>query len=119
VKIMVDENIPAPTVVALRSMGHDVRDVRGTPCEGSTDETLWALAQTAGRLLVTTDKSFASRRGVPHSGVLLVRMRQPNWRGIPQRVLEALAGTDEGAWPGLVVSVRDTVMSRRRAREQG
>jgi hypothetical protein len=32
-KIFVDENIPLMTVRALREMGHDVRDIRGTADE--------------------------------------------------------------------------------------
>jgi predicted nuclease of predicted toxin-antitoxin system len=30
-KILVDENIPRMTVDRLRELGHEVRDVRGTP----------------------------------------------------------------------------------------
>ncbi len=37
-KIFVDENIPLMTVQALREMGHDVLDIRGTPNEGMTNE---------------------------------------------------------------------------------
>ena len=33
-KILVDENIPFPTVQTLREMGYDVLDIRGTPDEG-------------------------------------------------------------------------------------
>ena len=57
-KILVDENIPNITVTALRTAGHDVLDIRGTPRQGIVDEELWALAQTEERMLVTTDKGF-------------------------------------------------------------
>ena len=40
-KILVDENIPRITVSALRELGHDVRDVRGTRTEGMGDSDLW------------------------------------------------------------------------------
>jgi predicted nuclease of predicted toxin-antitoxin system len=113
-RVLVDENIPSPTVDALREMGHDVKDVRGTPAEGFSDEALWALAQAEGRLLVSTDKSFGRRREGVHFGVLVVRLRQPNWRRIHERVLEAMACVDEPDWEGLVLTMRDTVMSRRR-----
>lgn len=33
-KSFVDEHIPLMTVRDLRLMGHDVRDIRGTPDEG-------------------------------------------------------------------------------------
>ena len=34
-KICVDENIPLITVVELRSLGHDVLDIRGTDDRGN------------------------------------------------------------------------------------
>ncbi len=55
-RILVDENIPLMTVAALRGIGHDVLDVRGTADQGSDDPTLWQIAQQEARLLVTTDK---------------------------------------------------------------
>ena len=55
-KILVDEHIPLMTVRALRLMGHDVRDIRGTTDEGMQDDALWAMAQQEERLLLTTDK---------------------------------------------------------------
>ena len=39
-KILVDEHIPLMTVGALRLLGHDVRDIRGTPEEGMEDDAL-------------------------------------------------------------------------------
>ena len=61
-KILVDENIPSITVTELRSLGHDVLDVRGTPQQGMEDADLWRLAQLEERLLITTDKGFAEHR---------------------------------------------------------
>ena len=44
-KIFVDEHIPLMTVRTLRMLGHDVRDIRGTPDEGMEDDALWEMAQ--------------------------------------------------------------------------
>ena len=117
-RILVDENMPLTTVRALRAAGHDVDDVRGTPAEGSSDDALWGRARATRRLLITTDKSFASRPGDSHFGVLIVRVRQPNWLLIHERVLRAMALVAEADWPGLVVAMRDTAMGRRRAAPQ-
>ena len=57
-KILVDENIPRITVEALRQLGHDVKDLRGTSEEGSDDTYLWQIALNESRLLVTTDKGI-------------------------------------------------------------
>jgi predicted nuclease of predicted toxin-antitoxin system len=86
-KIFVDENIPLMTVQALREMGHDVLDIRGTPNEGMTNEALWEMIQREGRILITTDKGFTQHRDEPHHGILIVRLRQPNRWKIHQRVM--------------------------------
>jgi predicted nuclease of predicted toxin-antitoxin system len=56
--ILVDENIPVMTVAALRGLGHDVQDIRGTCEQGLPDTGLWALALAGKRMLITTDKGF-------------------------------------------------------------
>lgn len=78
--ICVDENIPLVTVEELRNLEHDVLDIRGTADQGISDDMLWARTQTERRLLITTDKGFVQRRDESHSGILVVRLRQPNNR---------------------------------------
>jgi predicted nuclease of predicted toxin-antitoxin system len=110
-RILVDENIPRMTVAALRELGHDVRDVRGTPDEGAADQQLWRIAQHEARLLISTDKGFAVHRHEDHCGVLIVRLRRPNRQAIHDRVLLAIARFAETKWPGTCVVVRDRAVS--------
>jgi len=110
-KIFVDENIPLMTVRALREMGHDVIDIRGTVDEGMADDALWEIIQREGRLLITTDKGFTKYRGELHHGILIVRLRQPNRRKIHQRVMQAMTRFATEEWPGLLVVMRDVVQS--------
>ena len=116
-KILVDENVPFMTVRALREMGHDVIDIRGTTEEGSTDEVLWQMVQKQGRLLITTDKGFTQHREESHHGILIVRLRQPNRYKIHQRVMQAMSRFEAEKWPGLLVVMRDVVQSVWRAGE--
>lgn len=109
--ILVDENIPSMTVRALTEMGHDVRDLRGSDDEGSPDDVVWQMAQDEKRLLITTDRGFATHRGEDHCGVLAVCLRRPNRRRIHERVLLALESTTEDTWRGLVVVMRDRTRS--------
>jgi predicted nuclease of predicted toxin-antitoxin system len=111
VKILVDENIPSITVNALRTTGHEVLDIRGTPRQGIFDDELWSLAQTEGRMLVTTDKGFSEHRDERHHGILIVRLRQPNEQRIHARVMAAFQQFSEDRWPGLLVVLRDQVQS--------
>ncbi|MBI5369029.1 MAG: DUF5615 family PIN-like protein [Planctomycetes bacterium] len=115
-KILVDENIPRMTVAALRNLGHDVRDVRGSHFQGVPDDRLWEEARREARLLITTDKGSAVRRQDTHHGILIVRLRQPTRLKIHDRVLRALARFGPDKWPGLLVVMRDAVQSEWRSR---
>ena len=110
-KIFVDENIPLTTVRALRAMGYDVRDIRGTGEEGMADNALWEIVQEEERLLITTDKGFTQHREEPHHGILIVRLRQPNRHKIHQQVMQAITQFAAEEWPGLLVVMRDRVQS--------
>jgi predicted nuclease of predicted toxin-antitoxin system len=114
-RILVDENIPRMTVVALRNLEHDVRDIRGTPAQGSVDSDLWAMAMAEGRVLITTDRGFAEYRQSAHAGILIVRLRQPNRKRIHDAVMLSLERFQESEWPGLFVVVRDHTLSVSRS----
>ena len=114
-KILVDENVPRMTAGSLRELDHDVRDIRETAERGLPDCDLWSPALAQNRMLVTTDKGFTEYRVVPHAGILLVRVRQPNRSKIHQAIMLAIGRFRESEWPGLLVVVRDTTMSMSRA----
>ena len=113
-KILVDENIPSATVSELRSLGHDVLDIRGTSKQGLPDDQLWVLAQGEQRLVVTTDKGFSEYQGEAHHGILVVRLRQSNEERIHQRIMAAIRQFAEDDWPGMLVVARDSVQSVRK-----
>jgi predicted nuclease of predicted toxin-antitoxin system len=117
-KILVDENIPLLTVEQLRKMGHDVCDIRGTSEEGISDELLWKKTCEEKRLLITTDKGFASSREKEHYGILIISLRKPNRHKINQRIVEAVKLFSPKQWPGLLVVMRDKVRSTWRLSEQ-
>jgi predicted nuclease of predicted toxin-antitoxin system len=118
-KIFVDENMPLMTVEALRALGHDVLDIRGTADEGMSDDNIWEKAQQEQRVLITTDKGFTSYRDQPHYGILIISLRQPNRQKIHKRVMQAIAQFKEAEWPELLVVMRDTVQSVWRVTKRG
>lgn len=73
------------------------------------------LAVREGRVLVTTDKGFTAYRATSHNGILIVRLRQPNRLKIHQSVMRAIERFDASEWPGLIVVMRDAVMSISRS----
>jgi len=110
-KVLVDENIPLTSVQELHRMGHDVLDIRGTPDEGMSDELLLKRACKEGRLLITTDRDFATFRDRKHFGILIITLRRPNRQKLNKRVVEAMKQFSAGQWPGLLVVMRDRTMS--------
>jgi predicted nuclease of predicted toxin-antitoxin system len=114
-KICVDENIPLVTVSELKTLQHDVLDIRQTPAQGMSDDRLWDLATKERRLFITTDKGFAQHRNEPHHGILIVRLRQPNEERIHDRVMQAIGRFAENEWSGLTVVMRDAVQSVSRS----
>ena len=116
-KVLVDENIPLTSVRELRQMGHDVLDIRGTTDEGISDEVLFERACKEGRLLITTDRDFASFRDREHYGILIIALRKPNRNKINKRVIEAMKQFSAGEWRRLLVVMRDEVMSTWRPSE--
>ena len=113
-RLLVDENIPRMTVDALRALAHDVKDIRGTSDQGIADSDLWGLAVAESRALITTDKGFTEYRSVPHHGILVVRLRQPNRQKIHNSVMHVIERFPEEEWPNLLVVVRDTTISTSR-----
>jgi predicted nuclease of predicted toxin-antitoxin system len=65
VRIIVDENIPARTVAALRARDDSVLDIPQSSDSGADDDRVWEIAQEEGARLVTTDKGFTRRRTLP------------------------------------------------------
>jgi predicted nuclease of predicted toxin-antitoxin system len=114
-RILVDENIPNVTARELRDLGHDVKDIRGSDQQGLFDDELWELAQAEERMFISTDKGFTDFRQEPHSGVLIVRLRQPNEERIHRRVMAAMRQFSADEWPGLTVVMRDAVQSVHRS----
>jgi len=112
--ILVDENIPRMTVERLRELGHNVKDIRGTANPGLVDFDLWGVATTEARTLITTDKGFTEYRAMPHRGILIVRLRQPNRVRIHEAVMLAVERFQEEDWRDLLVVMRDATMSTSR-----
>jgi predicted nuclease of predicted toxin-antitoxin system len=108
-KILADENVPIKAVVALRSAGHDVRQVVRTPDAGSSDDIVWKIAQAEQRLVLTSDTDYRKRRNVHHYGLIIVRLRQPNSENIRRRTMDAIHEVSPDRWRGLTIVVRDRV----------
>jgi len=118
-RILVDENIPSMTVKELRTLGHDVIDIRGTEHEGMTDNDLWIVAQKEKRLLITTDKGFVRNRNEKHHGILIIRLKQPNRLKIHRKVMRGIGLFKEEEWTRTTVVMQDMFHSTWKAKKKG
>lgn len=78
-RLLLNENIPAVLVEALREAGHDVSWVR-LISPGVSDNDVLQAAMHDRRICVTFDKDFgelAAARSEPNHGVILLRIPPP------------------------------------------
>ena len=118
-RILVDENIPLMTADEMRSLGHNVMDIRGTNLEGIDDEELWKIILKEKRFLITTDKGFIQNRHEKHFGILIIRLKQPNRLKIHQKVMKGLSLFNEKDWPRMTVVMQDMFHSTWKRKERG
>jgi len=76
-RFLLDEDLPASLIRALREMGHDVLSVKEL-LRGERDEVVLSRAQDDRRVVVTLDKGFGEitfRSRLPAScGIVLFRL---------------------------------------------
>lgn len=105
-KIKLDENLPLRLVSILKNKGHDVDTVADEGLSGMPDENVWLGAQQENRFLITQDLDFSdTRRFKPgtHSGILLVRLREPGSNALLHQIASALEGIHETLWHGAFI----------------
>ena len=103
-KIKLDENLPVRLKYALAARGYDVDTVNEEGLTGQPDQNIWQAAQLEARFLITQDLDFSDiRKFSPgtHSGILLVRLRDPSVRTLMDKV-SAIAG-ELSDWQGYFV----------------
>jgi predicted nuclease of predicted toxin-antitoxin system len=80
--------IPVQQIVRMLTNGDTVEDLLAEyPSLDRADAGFWDVAIRDRRLLVTADKGFTEYRAASHSGILIVRLRQPNRLKIQQSVM--------------------------------
>jgi predicted nuclease of predicted toxin-antitoxin system len=75
---LLDENADLPLGDYLVELGHDVTSIVRGYTRSIHDEDVLSLAHRERRILITNDKDFGAlvyQQSLPHSGVILFRMR--------------------------------------------
>ena len=111
-EILADENLDGPIVSWLRESGHDVRWI-AEQVHGAIDKEVVELANSEGRVLITSDRDFGElvfRHGMRPPGVVLLRLRANS--------ASALLSAFQKAWPTIEKNAlgKFVVVSRGRVR---
>jgi predicted nuclease of predicted toxin-antitoxin system len=116
-KIKLDENLPGRLAARLAVLGHDVQTVREEGLEGHLDETIWEVAQSESRFLITQDLGFSDARHfapASHYGILLIRLRTPKRLALVRRIEDLFRQENVSEWERCLVLVTE---SRVRVRQ--
>jgi predicted nuclease of predicted toxin-antitoxin system len=76
-RFLLDENIPRSAAALLRSMGHEVENVRDVLSGGVDDETVAERARSKRFTLVSRDFDFADIRNYPpdhYAGIIVLEL---------------------------------------------
>ncbi len=116
-KIKLDENLPGRLAARLAVLGHEVQTVRQEGLEGRLDETIWEVAQSEGRFLITQDMDFSdARRYAPgsHCGVLLIRLHTPKRLALIRRIEDLFRQENVSQWERCLVQATENRVRVRR-----
>lgn len=118
-KIKLDENLPNVLAFLLTNLGHNVETVPEENLAGAQDADIWEAAQREGRFLITQDLDFSDiRRFIPgtHSGILLVRLQNPTWWALAERLESVFQGENVNSWERCLVVVTERKVRVREPR---
>ena len=107
---LLDMNLPQSLARSLRSAGHDAVHARELGLRDASDYEVFARAIQEARTVVTCDLDFgdivrlAAERG---TGVVLLRLRSAGISHMSQRLVSALAETEQPLASGALVLVED------------
>ena len=92
-KFLTDENVYTQMVEAIRSLSHDVLDIKEQNLFSMPDPDIIQMAQNTGRILITNDKDFSNILNYPPSqyqGIIVLRLSRLTINGAIKRLIEFL-----------------------------
>jgi len=116
-KVKLDENVPIEVAELLTAHGHDTHTVAGESLAGREDAIIFQAAIAEGRLLITQDMDFSDVRSFKpgtHSGVVLIRVRDPSRRRLIERMRQVLRCESLESWARCFVVIGDRKLRVRR-----
>ncbi len=109
-----DENFPRSVISLFEKEGHTTIDIRSTEHEGLDDIKIFELAQKENAIFLTTDRDFfhtIPRLFQKHHGIIVITLRQPNRKGITEKLFFVLNNFDLTKFKSKVLLLKDNSYS--------
>lgn len=93
-KFLLDEGADVRLAIHLKTLGHDVTTIVYDYTTALRDVQVLAIAVEESRVLITNDRDFGAlvfQQGLPHSGVILLRLPMTQLPGAIERVNDVLS----------------------------
>jgi predicted nuclease of predicted toxin-antitoxin system len=113
-KVLADENCEREMIDGLRTAGHDVVTILDMS-PSVDDETVFGLAQSQGRILLTNDHDFgviAEHANVRPPAIVLMRLERLSLRRRIEAVLRTFAELEEDIMAQFIVLEPHQVRTR-------
>ena len=97
-RFLVDANLPLSTAPQMRSLGHEVADVRDIGLGTADDSLIASHARENGFCLITRDKDFGDIRNYPpanYAGIVVLNLPDDTVAPVVLRVLESFLSHKE------------------------
>src|SRR6266550_540466 len=97
-RFLVDANLPLSTATRMRSLGHEVADVREIGLRTADDNLIARHARENGFCLITRDKDFGDIRNYPpanYAGIVVLNLPDDTIAPIVARVMESFLSRKE------------------------
>jgi len=114
-KLLADESFEGRIVAELRARGYEVGYVAETN-SGSTDPEVLELAVKTGSVILTNDLDFgelAVRFGLPHCGILIVRLEGVPTEVKAKKLIELLGTSNKELQGKLTILTRERIRIRK------
>ena len=114
-KFLLDQNADRRFAAHFRDEGHDLTVVSIDYPPGIVDREVLAIAHRDGRIVITNDRDFGElvfREGVPHAGVIYLRLYTPNFESKRDRLAAVLADQAHELDQFIVVTERSVRVRR-------
>ena len=116
-KFKLDENLPVAARSLLNQLGHDALSVHDEKLVGRSDEIIFGVPRTEGRMLVTFDLDFADERAYPpgsHARIMVLRLRSQHSSAVVRVLEQIVSSQDIEALGGALIIVTDATVRVRR-----